>query len=71
MTWYSVLGNVVYHVVYYILLPFITLFRWLLIALSPVVHLGNYMISASLLPLRLVAKFEVCYDSANCCCAPG
>jgi len=65
MIWYSVLSNVVYLIVYYILLPFTILFRWLLIALSPLVHLGHYMISAFLLPLRLVAKFEVCPQSVN------
>jgi hypothetical protein len=56
MTWLSVLGSVLF----YVSLPFTILFNWALIALAPALHLGNYLLSGLLLPLRLFAKFEVC-----------
>jgi hypothetical protein len=59
MTWLSVLGSVLY----YLSLPFTTVFttvyNWVLIALAPALHLGHYLFSGMLLPLRLLAKFEV------------
>jgi hypothetical protein len=55
MTWLSVLGTVLY----YLSLPFTTIFSWLLIALAPILHLGHYLLSGFLLPLRLLVKFEV------------
>jgi hypothetical protein len=54
MTWLSVTGTIFY----YLSLPFTTLLRWILVALAPVLHLGHYMVSGFLLPLRLLAKFE-------------
>lgn len=55
MTWLSVLGSVLY----YLSLPFKIIFDWLLVALAPVLHLGHYLLSALLFPLRILAKFEV------------
>jgi voltage-gated potassium channel Kch len=55
MTWLSVLGSVLY----YLSLPFKIIFDWLLVALAPVLHLGHYLLSAFLFPLRILAKFEV------------
>ncbi|PMD65143.1 uncharacterized protein K444DRAFT_520190 [Hyaloscypha bicolor E] len=61
MTWLSVLGSVLY----YLSLPFTTVFttvyNWVLIALAPALHLGHYLFSGMLLPLRLLAKFETLY----------
>lgn len=57
MTWLSVTGSVFS----YLILPFTTILGWLLAALSPILHLGNYIISGLLLPLRLIAKFETLY----------
>jgi hypothetical protein len=58
MTWLSVLGSVLY----YLSLPFTTIFNWVLIALAPALHLGHYLLSGLLLPLKLFAKFEVRRD---------
>ncbi len=44
---------------YYLSVPFTTLFWWTIACLAPVIHLGNYVISGFLLPLSLLAKFEV------------
>jgi hypothetical protein len=55
MTWLSVIGSISY----YLLLPISTLLGWLLVALAPVLHLGGYLFSACLLPLRVLAKLEV------------
>jgi hypothetical protein len=59
MTWLLVLGSVLY----YLSLPFTTVFttvyNWVLVALAPAIHLGHYLFSGMLLPLRLLAKFEV------------
>jgi hypothetical protein len=55
MTWLSVLGSVLY----YLSLPFTITFDWILVALAPVLHTGQYLLSAFLFPLRLLAKFEV------------
>jgi len=57
MTWLSVISSIFY----YLFLPLSTLFAWLLLALSPVLHLGSYLASGFLLPLRLLAKFETLY----------
>ncbi|APA08119.1 hypothetical protein sscle_03g028890 [Sclerotinia sclerotiorum 1980 UF-70] len=57
-TWLSILAKTFY----YISLPITFIFRWLLavlgIALAPLLHLGNSLISATLLPLKVLAKFE-------------
>ncbi|KAF5879613.1 uncharacterized protein Bfra_006820 [Botrytis fragariae] len=57
-TWLSITGSTFY----YISLPIIVISNWLLailrIALAPLLHLGNSLVSAMLLPLRVVAKFE-------------
>ncbi len=55
MTWLSVLGSVLY----YLSLPFAIIFDWILVALAPALHLGHYLLSGCLFPLRLLAKFEV------------
>jgi hypothetical protein len=59
MTWLSALGSVLY----YISLPFtivlITIYNGIVIALAPALHLGHYLLSGLLLPLTLLAKFEV------------
>jgi hypothetical protein len=55
MTWLSVLGSVLY----YLSLPFTIIFDWILVALAPVLHMGQYLLSAFLFPLRLLSKFEV------------
>jgi hypothetical protein len=43
----------------YLILPFTFAFRILLIILAPALYLGSYVLAAALLPLRLLAKFEV------------
>jgi hypothetical protein len=55
MTWLTVIGSTFY----YLLLPLTTVFGWLLVLLAPVLHLGSYILSGILLPLSLLAKFEV------------
>jgi len=59
MNWLAVLGSVLY----YTSLPFttvlVTIYNWLIIVLAPVLHLGHYLLSGLLLPLTLLAKFEV------------
>lgn len=59
MTSLSVLGGILY----YISLPFTTVFTivfsWVLVVLAPALHLGHYVLAGFLLPLRLLAKFEV------------
>jgi len=45
----------------YILLPVKLLFNVLLILLAPVLHLGSYVFTGFMLPLRLLAKFETLY----------
>lgn len=59
MSWLSVLGSILY----YFSLPFTklfaTLFNWFGIVLAPVLHLGNYMLFGLVLPMKLLAKFEV------------
>lgn len=44
-----------------ILLPFIFLFRWLLVAIGPALHLSNYVFSWMMIPLKFLAKFETIY----------
>ena len=55
MTWLSVASSTLY----YITLPIMVLLGWLLVVLAPVLHLGNYILSAILLPLTLLANLEV------------
>lgn len=55
MAWLSAIG--VFFL--YLLLPFIVLLRWLLLALAPLLHLGGYIFSGMIFPLRFLAKFEV------------
>jgi hypothetical protein len=61
MAWLAVVGTVFS----YVLLPFTVLSRWLLVALlvalAPALHLGRFILSAMLFPLRLLAKLEVQY----------
>jgi hypothetical protein len=59
MTWISVLGSIFYHLT----IPIITILGWLLVALAPLLHLGHYVASGLLLPLKLLAKFEVLIQS--------
>jgi hypothetical protein len=53
--WLSVIGRIFW----LLLLPLTTLLGWLLVALGPILHLGNYLLSGMMLPLKLLAKFEV------------
>ncbi|KAF7957575.1 hypothetical protein EAE96_003150 [Botrytis aclada] len=57
-TWLSIMGST-FH---YISLPIVVISNWLLailrIALAPLLHLGNSLVSAMLLPLKVIAKFE-------------
>ena len=55
MTWLSAIGSILY----YLSLPITTVLGWLLVALAPLLHLGHYVLSGFLLPLRLLAKLEV------------
>jgi hypothetical protein len=57
MAWLALVSQVLSH----LLLPFILLLRYLLVALAPVLHLGSYIFPVLLFPLRLLAKFEVQY----------
>jgi cobalamin biosynthesis protein CobD/CbiB len=53
--WLSVIGRIFW----LLLLPLTTLLGWLLVALGPILHLGNYLLSGMMLPFKLLAKFEV------------
>jgi len=55
MTWLSIITTTLY----YLLLPLTILFGWVVVVLAPILHLGRYLLSGTLLPLRLLAKFEV------------
>lgn len=61
--------SVVYSSLYYLVLPLVILFKWLLIALgvivAPLLHLGHYILHACLWPLRILARFEVCLDGVS------
>ncbi|TVY55434.1 hypothetical protein LCER1_G002704 [Lachnellula cervina] len=57
MAWFTI----VISIFSYILLPIKLLFRALLILLAPVLHLGSYVFTGFMLPLRLLAKFETLY----------
>ncbi|TGO31037.1 hypothetical protein BPAE_0002g01300 [Botrytis paeoniae] len=56
-TWLSIIGSTFY----YISLPIVVISNWLLailrIALAPLLHLGNSLVSAMLLPLRTIIIF--------------
>ncbi|KAF7955376.1 uncharacterized protein EAE97_000635 [Botrytis byssoidea] len=56
-TWPSIIGSTFY----YISLPIIVISSWLLailrIALAPLLHLGNSMVSAMFLPLKIIIIF--------------
>ncbi|TGO60109.1 hypothetical protein BCON_0038g00240 [Botryotinia convoluta] len=56
-TWLSIIGSTFY----YISLPIIVISNWLLailrIALAPLLHLGNSLVSAMLLPLKTIIIF--------------
>ncbi|CAG8962252.1 hypothetical protein HYFRA_00005305 [Hymenoscyphus fraxineus] len=45
----------------YLLLPLNFLYQVLLIVLAPLIHLGGYVVSVCLLPLKVLAKFETVY----------
>lgn len=55
MAWLSIIGNILL----YLLVPPVIVFRWLLIAIGPVVHLFSYTLSLLIIPLRFLGKFEV------------
>ncbi|KAG0648191.1 hypothetical protein D0Z07_5423 [Hyphodiscus hymeniophilus] len=55
MTWLSIVGSIFY----YLTLPIASVFGWLLVAIAPLLHLGQHLLSGLLLPLRLLARFEV------------
>lgn len=55
MQWLSIIGSVLL----YLLLPFIFVFRWVVIALGPILHLVGYIFSGMIIPLKFLAKFEV------------
>lgn len=55
MTWTTVIISIFS----YLLLPIKFIFNGLLILLAPVLHLGSYVLAGFMLPLRLLAKFEV------------
>jgi len=57
MKWLFVISSIFYYLLY----PVSTLFGWLLIVLSPVLHLGSYIFSGVLFPLRLVVRLETMY----------
>lgn len=54
MVWLAILG-----ILYYIFLPFKVAFFFLLSILSPVLHLGHYVFSVLVVPLRFLGNFEV------------
>ncbi|KAH7321452.1 hypothetical protein BKA65DRAFT_80886 [Rhexocercosporidium sp. MPI-PUGE-AT-0058] len=57
MNWLSVL-----HITfYYVSLPITTIFWWIVACLAPFVNFTIYMLSAFLLPLKFLAKFETMY----------
>ncbi|TVY81471.1 hypothetical protein LSUE1_G003205 [Lachnellula suecica] len=57
MAWVAI----VIRILSYLLLPIRLLFNALRIALAPVLHLGNYILTGCMLPLKLLAKFETLY----------
>jgi len=57
MAWFTI----VISIFSYISLPIKLLFRALLVLLAPVLHLGSYVFTGFMLPLRLLAKFETLY----------
>ncbi len=61
MDWLSIIGSIFR----YVSLPIRVLFNWLLIALSPVIHLAQFITASCLLPFRLLAKLEVSYASKH------
>ncbi len=46
-------------IIYIILYPIVTLFRWLLLALTPIMHLLQLLLSGFRIPLRILASLEV------------
>ncbi|KAH8821694.1 hypothetical protein F5884DRAFT_768739 [Xylogone sp. PMI_703] len=56
MAWNAVIG-----ILYYCLLPFGIVLRFLLSLLAPVLHLVHYVLSALFLPTRFLGKFETIY----------
>ncbi|KAH7393114.1 hypothetical protein BKA64DRAFT_76925 [Cadophora sp. MPI-SDFR-AT-0126] len=54
MTWLSVLGTSFYYVSF----PVTTIFWWIVACLTPFAILAMYILSAFLLPLKFLAKFE-------------
>ncbi|EKD13524.1 uncharacterized protein L3040_008609 [Drepanopeziza brunnea f. sp. 'multigermtubi'] len=57
MNWLSILRASLY----YLFVPFTTLFWSIVACLAPVLHLVNYVLSACLLPVKFLAKFETLY----------
>jgi len=56
MVWLAIVG-----ILYYLLLPFKIAVLSLLSILAPVLHLGHYVLSVLVLPLRLLGNFETIY----------
>lgn len=56
MAWYALPLSIAY----YVLLPFITIFNFLLVLISPVTHSISYALHAVFLPFSVLGKFEVC-----------
>jgi hypothetical protein len=59
MAWLSILGSILYYLSLPFAIIFTTIYNWLIIGLAPILHLGHYLLSGLLLPLKLIAKFEV------------
>lgn len=55
MTFLSVVTTTLYYIFY----PIATLLSWILVCISPILHLGQYFLHALLLPLRILGRFEV------------
>ena len=50
---------------YYLFYPIATILSWLLVAVSPILHLLQYLLHALALPLRILARFEVGFHRCN------
>ena len=63
MTWITVISSIFYYLALPVTFVLTSLYGWFLIALAPVLHLAVYIFSALVLPLRILAKFEVLFPS--------
>ncbi|KAF4615578.1 hypothetical protein G7Y89_g15296 [Cudoniella acicularis] len=57
MGWLSILTSTFS----YLLLPLSLLLRVLLIVLAPLIYLGSYVVAGTLVPFKILAKFETLY----------